>query len=56
MRRVTSLETRMPVFFEECPPLTIQGDADQLEQVLINLIRNAVDAAQETRRPRVRPP
>jgi len=48
LRRVTSLETRMPVFFEECPSLTIQGDADQLEQVLINLIRNGVDAAQET--------
>ncbi len=47
LRRVTSLETRMPVFFEECPPLTIQGDADQLEQVLINLIRNAVDASLE---------
>ena len=48
LRRVSSLETRLPVFFEECPPLTIQGDPDQLEQVLINLIRNAVDAAQET--------
>ena len=48
LRRVTSLEMRMPVFFEECPPLTIQGDADQLEQVLINLVRNAVDASQET--------
>ncbi len=48
VRRVSQLETRMPVFFEECPPLTIQGDADQLEQVLINLVRNAVDAAQET--------
>ena len=48
LRRVTSLETRMPVFFEECPPLTIQGDADQLEQVLINLIRIAVDASIET--------
>lgn len=48
LRRVTSLETRMQVFFEECPSLTVQGDADQLEQVLINLIRNAVDAAQET--------
>lgn len=46
--RVSRLETRMPVFFEECPPLTIQGDEDQLEQVLINLVRNAVDAAQET--------
>ncbi len=48
LRRVTTLETRMQVFFEECPPLTIQGDADQLEQILINLIRNAVDAVQET--------
>lgn len=48
LRRVTSLETRMQVFFEECPPMTIPGDSDQLEQVLINLIRNAVDAAQET--------
>lgn len=48
LRRVASLETRMPVFFEECPPLTIQGDADQLEQVLINLVRNGVDASLET--------
>ncbi|MDQ2842778.1 MAG: ATP-binding protein [Acidobacteriota bacterium] len=48
VRRVSTLETRLPVFFEECPPLTIQGDPDQLEQVLINLIRNGVDAAQET--------
>ena len=47
LRRASRIETRMPVFFEECPPLTIPGDADQLEQVLINLIRNAVDAAQE---------
>ena len=48
LRRVTCLETRMQVFFEELSPLTIQGDADQLEQALINLIRNSVDAAQET--------
>jgi nitrogen fixation/metabolism regulation signal transduction histidine kinase len=48
LRRAARIETRMPVYFEECPALTIPGDADQLEQVLINLIRNAVDAAQET--------
>ena len=48
IRRVSSLETRMTISVEELQPLTIQGDADQLEQVLINLVRNAVDAAQET--------
>ncbi|HEX4772519.1 MAG TPA: ATP-binding protein [Bryobacteraceae bacterium] len=48
LKRVTALEQRMSVFFEQCPPVTLQGDVDQLEQVLINLIRNAVDAAQET--------
>ena len=48
LHRVVQLEQRMHLFFEECPPLTVQGDADQLEQALINLIRNAVDAAIET--------
>jgi nitrogen fixation/metabolism regulation signal transduction histidine kinase len=48
LRQATRLETRMQVYFEECPAVTIQGDADQLEQVLINLIRNGVDAALET--------
>jgi two-component system, NtrC family, nitrogen regulation sensor histidine kinase NtrY len=28
--------------------VTIQGDGDQLEQLLINLIRNAVDAVRDT--------
>ena len=46
--RVVELEQRMHLFFEEGPPLTIQGDADQLEQALINLVRNGVDAALET--------
>ena len=48
LRRVIQLEQRVHLFYEEGPPLTIQGDADQLEQALINLVRNAVDAAAET--------
>jgi signal transduction histidine kinase len=48
LHRVILLEQRMHLFYEEGPTLTIQGDADQLEQALINLIRNAVDAANET--------
>lgn len=48
LRRVIRLETRIPVAYDECAPLVIQGDADQLEQALINLLRNAVDAAKET--------
>jgi nitrogen fixation/metabolism regulation signal transduction histidine kinase len=48
LHRVILLEQRMHLFYEEGPALTIQGDADQLEQALINLIRNAVDAATET--------
>ena len=30
------------------PKLRVQGDSDQLEQLLINLFRNAVDAVRET--------
>src|SRR5690606_4386061 len=48
IRRVASLETRMPVEVVGGPDLTVHADADQLEQLLINLIKNAVDAAQET--------
>jgi signal transduction histidine kinase len=48
LRRVTRLETRIPVAYDGCSPVTIQGDSDQLEQALINLLRNGVDAAQET--------
>lgn len=48
LHHVTGLETRMRVILEESPTLIVQGDADQIEQVVINLIRNAVDAAQET--------
>ncbi|HVS83934.1 MAG TPA: ATP-binding protein [Pyrinomonadaceae bacterium] len=48
LRRVASLETRLPVKVVSGPEVIIQGDSVQLEQLLINLVRNAVDAALET--------
>lgn len=48
IRRIVALETRMPVTIVEGEPVSIQADSDQLDQLLINLVRNAVDAALET--------
>src|SRR5205823_4060021 len=48
VRRVTGLETRLPVVVHPGPRVVVQADGDQLDQLLINLVRNAVDAAQET--------
>jgi two-component system nitrogen regulation sensor histidine kinase NtrY len=45
--RVTKLETRVKVKISEGPDVTIPGDADQLEQLLINLLHNAADAVLE---------
>ena len=47
--RVASLETRLPVNVVSGPELVVQGDDVQLEQLLINLVRNAVDASMETK-------
>jgi len=44
VRCAAALETRHPVDIEAGPALTIAADGDQLEQVLINLLRNAVEA------------
>jgi nitrogen fixation/metabolism regulation signal transduction histidine kinase len=46
--RVATLEKGHNIQIAGGPKLTIQGDSDQLEQLLINLIRNAVDAVRET--------
>jgi signal transduction histidine kinase len=49
LRRVAALEPRIPIKLKDGPPILIQADRDQLEQLLINLIRNAADAAAETK-------
>ena len=48
VRRVAGLETRAPVTLSEGPDVEVRADRDQLEQLLINLVRNAVDATLET--------
>ena len=48
VRQVAGLETRLKVEVRPGPDAYVQGDRDQLEQVLINLLRNAVDASLET--------
>src|SRR2546426_2262634 len=47
VRRVAALETRRPARGCPRPDVTIQADGGQLDQLLINLVRNAVDATLE---------
>jgi signal transduction histidine kinase len=49
VRRVATLETRVPVEVAGGPAITVRADGDQLDALLINLVRNAADAALETR-------
>ena len=46
--RVVTLEKAHQIRVVPGPTLIIQADGDQLEQLLINLIRNALDAVRET--------
>ncbi len=47
VQRLAGLETRVPVRVRPGPDLTVNGDPDQLEQLFINLLRNAADATLE---------
>jgi len=48
--RVAGLETRLTVEIGEVQPVNLWADADQIEQLLINLVKNAVDAAVNDRK------
>ena len=46
--RTVALEHRLPVTIEGGPDVQLGGDGDQLDQLLINLLANAVEAALDT--------
>lgn len=48
IKRAAALETRLAVRLLPGPRVPLEGDPDQIEQALINLIRNATDAALST--------
>ena len=48
VRRIAGVETRLPIRVAEGPDVQIRADPDQLEQLLINLVHNAADAALQT--------
>ena len=47
-RRIAELENRVPIEVSRRTDLPVDADPDQLEQLLINIVRNAVDATIET--------
>jgi len=47
VERVTGLETRIKVCVQPGPDIIFTADPDQIEQMLINLLRNATDAVLE---------
>jgi PAS domain S-box-containing protein len=47
-KRIAELENRLPVEVRATADVEIEADPDQLEQLLINIVRNAVDATLET--------
>jgi nitrogen fixation/metabolism regulation signal transduction histidine kinase len=49
LRRVADLETRMEVTVLAGPETQVRGDRDQLEQLLINVVSNAVEASLQAR-------
>jgi nitrogen fixation/metabolism regulation signal transduction histidine kinase len=46
--RIAELENRLPIRVQADGDVQVEADPDQLEQLLINIVRNAVDATLET--------
>jgi two-component system nitrogen regulation sensor histidine kinase NtrY len=47
-RRIAELENRLPIVVRSSTDVRLDADPDQLEQLLINIVRNAVDATIES--------
>jgi nitrogen fixation/metabolism regulation signal transduction histidine kinase len=47
-RRIAELENRLPIEVRATSDVQVEADPDQLEQLLINIVRNAVDATMES--------
>jgi nitrogen fixation/metabolism regulation signal transduction histidine kinase len=47
-RRIAEMEDRLPVSVTASDDVVITADPDQIEQLLINIVRNAVDATLDT--------
>jgi two-component system nitrogen regulation sensor histidine kinase NtrY len=50
LQRLATLEPRLAVRIQAGPEVKLRADPDQLEQLIINLLRNAVDAVLENKR------
>ena len=48
VHRIAELENRLPVTIKGAGDVEVTADPDQLEQLLINIVRNAVDATLDT--------
>jgi nitrogen fixation/metabolism regulation signal transduction histidine kinase len=48
IHRIVGLDTRLRIGLREAEDVYVRADSDQLEQLLINLLRNGIDAALET--------
>jgi nitrogen fixation/metabolism regulation signal transduction histidine kinase len=48
VHRVAELENRLPIVVKTTDDTQVEADPDQLEQLLINIVRNAVDATLES--------
>jgi two-component system nitrogen regulation sensor histidine kinase NtrY len=49
LERVVALETRMDIALADVSEIEVEADPDQLEQLLINLVKNAVEAVMSSR-------